>query len=323
MGLLDKALTLETEKNAEIESSLHFNPNLESLYNRLNTSTKGLDFPSLLFGGLVNELQIQKGALLLPDESHVFTPWAVEGFDQTTSRRIRIPDSLLPSLNKEHFNYVELQNTEIDLLKDFFSFREYSVTSRVILVPLKNNSQVIAVLFITEGNLLNQDRRTLNDLFENISRTAGSLLKEKRDSILLRLEDVTNEHNDISTFLKERISSDSSPFLLLSLKLDSFMDKIKSNDRNSVEFRMIEDILRLVKTLLGGRGSVTIKDSRSLYVLLGSSRQEEAELFIHQIGLSLSYFYKLDNSLFKPVWKMVRFPEDGSSEQDLIQQLEK
>ncbi|MBN2658800.1 MAG: hypothetical protein JXR86_17230 [Spirochaetales bacterium] len=322
MGLLDKALTLESEMNAETEESLHFNPDLDKIYETLISSTKSLDFPSALFSGLVKELQITKGALLLPDGNDVYTPWAVEGFDQTTSRRIRIPDSFLSIQNMDLQSHIDLESDEIDQLKEFFSFREYSVTTRVCIAPMKDGNTVIALLFISASGLFYQDRKFISKILQATSDKMGPLLKEKRDTIFSKLEVLSKENNDISKRIIKMIDSESSPFSIISLHLQTIIKQIMNRDKNFVEFRIIEDIVRLVKTLLGDRGDVFIRDSRSIHIVLMSSRNEEAELFIHQIGLSLSFFYKLDENRYEPDWHIVRYPEDGNSYRDLLQKLE-
>jgi len=323
MGLLDRAMTLESDQCAAVDHTPLFDPDLNTLFERLNTTEKGLEFPSHLFSGIIEELQISKGALLLPDKNRLYTPWSVEGFDQTTSRRIRIPENLLSTLQNESCSFVQFDKDEIELLKDFFSFREYSVTEKVLIAPIKSDNFIVALLFISEGLVLEQPGKVLSDLFSIISHKAGSLLNDKRESILDKLQGVSSEKSDMTDILNSRMTSDPSPFLLLSLKLDSFITEILKQERGSIDFRIIEDILKLVKTLMGDRGEVTARDSRSLYVLLNSSRRVEAELFIHQIGLSLSYFYKMDKAIFKPLWKMVCFPEEAQTPDELIRQLEK
>lgn len=323
MGLLDKALTLETEGEKHVKNASPFSPDISSLFDTISADAKALDFPSVLFSRIIEALKIEKGALLLADENGRYVPWAVQGFDQTTSRRIRIPETLLTTLNnRDRYTFVELKDAEIDLLKDFFSFREYSVTKSVLIAPIKSEELIIGLLFISEGAFLLRDYNLKKEILNQLSESAGLLLESRRQNIVSKLENLPDGRDDIKDILYRNITKDrDKPFLLLTVSVDELISLIHSRDKGAIDFRIMQDIHRLVKTLIGDRGEVAAKDSKSFFVCLDSSRNEEAELFIHQIGLSLGYFFKVDSSSFKPLWDLVAYPADGATAEDLLKHL--
>ncbi len=313
MGLLDRALVID---NREVL----FSPDIDKMINSLNAEAKGLDFPSTLFSRIVKEFQITKGALLLPQLDSPFVPWAEIGFDRTTSRRIRIPDSLLTNIkNSQTYQYLELNNSEIEQMKEYLSFREYSVTKTVIIAPLFAERSLMALLVISEGEIFKQSTGFKQRVFEKLSYEAGQLLSSKRDSIINKLESITAD-GDSPEVTVERYINDSSieSFLLLSFSIGEYISFIIKKDSNALSFRIKQDILRLVKTLISDRGEVFNGGADSILILLKAARKEEAEMFVHQINLSLSLFFKITLNGFKPQYIIRKYPDDSIKTEELI-----
>lgn len=317
MGLLDRALTLESPEKDSL-----FSPNLEKMFLQLSESSEGLDFPSQLHSVLRREFNISKGALLLPDANKLFIPWAITGFDQTTSRRIRIPHNIIISFQDDNSSvFIELKNDEIKPLKDYFSFREYSVTSHILISIIETCNRIVAVLFVTEGEILNQSVQVKEDLLLKLSELAGPLLLEKRENILNKFSEKKSKGENLESIIKTWIDIERKNFLLIKINIESFLNEIRKKDGGSIKVRLMEDIKRLVMTLIGDRGELSSIDSNSFAIIIGSSRPEEADLFIHQIGLSLSFFYKIDNKLFNPICQILNYPADGENAIELIQKI--
>lgn len=311
MGLLDKALTIEST------------PSIDSMVESLKSAGIGLDFPSVFFTRFTDLFSIKKGALLLPEEDGKFVPWSVRGFDQTTSRRIRIPDDLMGSLkNSENFSYIELKDSEIDLMKNYFSFREYSVTETLLISPIFADTQLIALLFISEGQLLVEESHNKKEFLKNLSDAVGPLLHSRRETIVSKFEGVQFSSSDLADKISRFISEDeTSPFIVLSLSLESFIAKLMNNDPSSIRFRIMQDILRLVKTMIAEKGEVYNKGNDQLIILIKGDRETEAELLVHQIGLSLGYFFKIDTSGLSLSHSMISYPRDGQTAKELVSQI--
>jgi len=321
MGLLDKALVLDKPEIRDERGSSLFSPDIDKIISSLSSISSGLDFPSTLFTRLKNEFHINKGALLLPEEDFHFVPWAETGFDRTTSSRIRIPRDIIEEIKRQKkCSILELFDSEMEVMSDFFSFREFSVTDYILLAPLFSEKQLVAILFITEGDILSKSKEEKQFLFRSLSDKAGPLLFSKRESILSKMEGFS--HGDdtdeiaIDSFIKKH---NSSSFILLTLQLNGLIDIILDKEKNSIPFRIKQDIMRLLKTLVSNKGEVINSDNNSVILLLNGSRIEEAELFVHQIGLSISYFYKITGNHFKPEYSVKKFPEDGNSAAELLQ----
>lgn len=321
MGLLDKALILDKPSIIkEKKKSNFFSPDIDKMIDSLSTITSGLDFSSILFSQLKKELHIYKGALLLPEEELHFVPWAETGFDRTTTSRIRIPQNILESIqNDSDYRIIQLTNSDIEVMSDYFSFREFSVTDSLVLAPLFSEKQLVAILFITEGDILLKSDIEKQNLFRTISEKVGPILFSKRESIFSKMKELDlkeeNTENAINSFIERNCKS---PFLLLTLSLQNLIDIILKNEKNTVPFRIKQDILRLLQTMLTSKGELISSENNSVILLLKESRVEEAELLIHQIGLSLNYFYKISKNLFKPEYSLKRYPENGNSAEELL-----
>lgn len=313
MGLLDRALVIENRV-------VLFSPDIDKMVYSLSTEEKGLNFPSTLFSCIVDEFQITKGALLLPLEGSPFVPWAEIGFDRTTSRRIRIPDSLLILIkNSQIYKYLEMNSSEIELMKEYLSFREYSVTKSMIVAPIFAESSLMGLLVISEGEIFNQSAGFKQRIFKKLSDKAGQLLSSKRESILNKLDTISTNGNTAEVTVKKYIDDSTiESFLLLSFSISEYIYFITQKDSNALTFRIKQDILRLIKTLISARGEVFNGSVDSILILLKAGRKEEAEMFVHQINLSLSLFFKITLNGFKPQYNIRKYPDDGVITEELI-----
>jgi len=317
MGLLDKALIFDNRPPSRKTTGL------SDIINALQSTTTGLDFPTALFTKIKDKLGIKKGALLLPEEENVFVPWSETGLDQTTSRRIRIPQSIIENIRSwKDFNYLILKSSEIDIMRDYFSFREFSVTESIIISPLYSESILVSILFISEGDILSKTQAEQFESLNILSKEAGPILLKKRESMFNKMDDTPLEDNNkelaITQFIEQNVNGS---FLLLSIKLNDFINFIMTKESNSISFRIKKDIFRLVKKLISNKGVVVNSINNSILILLNGNRIEEAELFVHQIGLSLSFFYKINSNQFNPDFTIKKFPEDGSSADELVKSL--
>ncbi|MBI9100593.1 MAG: hypothetical protein JEY91_19105 [Spirochaetaceae bacterium] len=313
MGLLNKALIIDNRED-------YFSPDIQSMMSSLDSINNGLDFPSVLFSHIMDALHIHKGALLLPEDEFSFIPWAETGFDKTTSRRIRIPRSLLEIIRrKDSYDFFELYGTELDTMRDFFSFREFSVTDLILFAPILFENQLMAILLISQADVLNRNHADKKDIFKELSDSTGPLLFNRREIILNKLEEISLDNDNFEEILNQYIDQyKNSSFLGLTLFIDQFIVFLNKKNYSSVPQRIKQDILRLLKTLIAQRGDVFNYSKDSFIILLKKGRVEEAELFVHQIGLSLCYFYKVSSSDFKPVYNIIRFPEDKQSFRELV-----
>lgn len=315
MGLLDKALIIDN--STERESV--FSPDINRMMASLNSSSTGLDFPGTLFKHLVDEFHIEKGALLLPQDNSPYVPWAETGFDQTTLRRIRIPYSLVESLkNGQFYSFLELEKSDIESLKDYFSFREFSVTAKITIAPLFAEREIIALLFISKGEIADQSTGYKQKILKKLSDEAGPLLFEKRGNIINKLEIMEFNENSVEETISRYIGKHKeSVFLLISVSISDFPKHFQDRNMSSLSFRIKQDILRLVKTLISNKGEVYSGDKDTLIIILKGERTVEAEMFVHQIGISMKYFFKITNSDYTPRFQVKKYPDDGKTAEEL------
>ena len=315
MGLLEKALV--------VDAGSSFYPNIHKMIKVLESEQLGLDFPSSLFSHLKRDFQIIKGALFLPETDSHFVPWAETGFDRTTSRRIRIPPSIIKEIQLwDTFNIMELSGTKLEIMRDFFSFREFSVTEKVLIAPILSEKKIIAVLFITDSEILSSPQDEVIIFFETLSREAGPLLLRKRESVLNKLDTIAVKEENPETAINHYIEQmNDKKFLLVSVELIEFIKSIKESDPDSITFRIKQDIVRLIKTLISDKGKVIDTGGSTILILLKGEKDKEAELFVHQIGLSLGYFYKQNIRDFKPDYSIKTYPADGITAEKLLDEI--
>ncbi len=112
----------------------------------------GVELPSHLFTVLTARLSVQKGALLLFDPIRlVYAPWASQGYDQTTLHRMRIPLGANGTFNElANGSPVIVEGTSaLAAYEQYFSAREFSTLSRILLTPFIAAEKLIGVLLFT------------------------------------------------------------------------------------------------------------------------------------------------------------------------------
>ena len=112
----------------------------------------GVELPSQLFSALTEQLSVEKGALLLFDPIRlVYAPWASLGYDQTTLHRMRIPlgaNESFKALANGSPILVEDAST-LGAYEQYFSAREFSSLSRILLTPFITAEKLVGVLLFT------------------------------------------------------------------------------------------------------------------------------------------------------------------------------
>jgi hypothetical protein len=118
-----------------------------SLHNAFSDLPKTIDAPAMLFSSFALSYQVEKGALLLSGiEKESLIHVASIGFDLTTIRRLRIPESLFSFSDPQI-----LEKNGVHDLRPYFSTREFSILDRVLIIPGFHGGLLSALMLISHG----------------------------------------------------------------------------------------------------------------------------------------------------------------------------
>jgi hypothetical protein len=281
-----------------------------------------------LFDYAFTSLRTERIALLLVDEiSKAFTPWALNGFDQTTGRRLRIPSDIITI--KEMLisdTPVVLSGTETDFLQPYFSVREFSILSQFIYCPLVHENNLIAFILIA----MSEDEDGFIDaLIENLtlfSQFGGKLIYEGRNKLSIGDKDDTAQislvdaQDHIARMIQLAIPRDESLFLY-KISIPDMITNLHAFSNNAEEYRLQEDILSILNVMIGSAGMIIRYEPNYAVIALISRSVHDENFLLHHVLLTLSDFGITSGLIHNSVVGTKRFPQDGSTAEGLLDSL--
>jgi hypothetical protein len=251
----------------------------------------GIELPAKLFTVLATRLGIDKGALLLYDPLRlVYAPWASMGYDQTTLHRMRIGLGANDSFNT-------LANGSPAVLSDaaslapyqqYFSSREFSSFSRLVLVPFISGGKLIAVLILTEIQPRFSSELAFLSCLSRVAEAGSSRLQKAREEKLRRagaqgLRPGASPQGQIENYLSS-FGPDVTQILLLSLSVEEYAQSILAAHRHLDPFRLHEDFRYFLSAFVSELGAaITLRQGLFLVALQGLDRAD-IDLFLHQLS---------------------------------------
>ncbi|MGA2974831.1 MAG: hypothetical protein ABSF77_05920 [Spirochaetia bacterium] len=292
----------------------------------------GVELPSQLFSALASRLAIQKGAFLLYDPVRlVYAPWASLGYDQTTLHRLRIPLGANETWNALA-NGSPLAVTGAPALaayQQFFSSREGSSLSRILLTPFIAEEKLIAVLLLSE---LGSPFATEEELLQCLARIAeaGSPRVHAARAIQLSsagavgMKPEASFSDESSRFLAS-FSPSSSSVLLISLSVEEYARTVIASHEHLDPFRLHEDMRYFLGSFLADIGKA-MPARRGLFIVgLPDFDRSDLDLFLHQLSLFLHGLFSgngRSGSAASPrIVKTLSWPADGSDMRGLLDSL--
>jgi hypothetical protein len=274
----------------------------EDILHALRSLPDGVELPSMLFSLLISRLAIQKGALLLFDPLRiVYAPWASRGYDPTTKHRMRISLGATESWNA-------LANGTPILLEDppalapyqsYFSSREFSSISKLILTPFIAEEKLIAVLLVTDlASPFSNDKELLQCLSQvsgaaanrvyaaRASRLSGAGIEVARPQMPPGVAGEASPGTEASRFVAA-LGSSSSRILLLSLSLEDFTQSVTAVHEHLDPFRLHEDLTYFLGSFLADVGKIMAVRQGRYIVGLPEFNQKDLDLFLHQMMVFL------------------------------------
>jgi hypothetical protein len=256
----------------------------------------GFEYPAGLFAALKKNLDIKKGALLLPEnESGVFAPWSITGFDRTTQRRMRIP----PDRMYEALRLTESKTILTDLeqargLAECFSSREAALAERILLCFFTSQDRITGALVLADSPYLFLEESLLRLLFTVVTETGSPLLAKTRDAPLRKRRDYGYVRKDRFLASLKKYARELPEGALLeffTIDAQSLLAKIRESSPDIDEYRVLQDITAVIGTLLSGSPIfVSSKKKKILAVTRGG--QFDCALLVHQVSLMIRNFFQ-------------------------------
>jgi hypothetical protein len=278
----------------------------QEVLSALTRLRRGFESPARLFDLLAEELGFSRAALLLYDPLRmVYAPWAGRGYDKTTVQRLRIPLGYNSTFDRladgETLRLSEA--SELEQLRSFFSFREFSSLKHALLIPLMHVRKLIALLLITEQKP--GPWGSDPTFYDSIAERSAELLYEARER---HLEALTQDPSYLETFREELLvrpsalrdlilrraaeaAANQTPLLAIRLTLQEVVGAVLKSVQGFESFRLREDISGIVMAIFSSVGTVARLDGDHLLVLVCTADPPDLETLTRHLESVLRYYY--------------------------------
>ena len=277
------------EPPARIQAAQSTEEIIEEVITSIAKLPEGVELPAQLFSMLVDRFQIQKGALLLFDAPRlVYAPWASHGFDQTTLRKIRVPLGANESFNALA-NGAPIALTDaagFGPYQQFFSAREFSSLTRMILTPFIAADTLVGVLLLTQCDPPFAADEDFLQCLSRVSAAAAPRMSAARAAKIAGAAPAAAAPRDgtmedqVARFLT---GIGASPVLFLSLSVEEYALSLTRTNEHLDPFRLHEDIFYFLTSFVADVGKAF--SARQGLFLLGVQDliPAETDLFLHQL----------------------------------------
>ena len=293
----------------------------------------GVELPSRLFTVLTTLLGIRKGALLLYDPVRlVYAPWAVRGYDQTTTRRMRIPlgaNEAWNALGNGHPIFLD-GAPALAPFQRYFSSREFAAVNRLVLVPLISEDKLIAVFELTEIDSPFASDEELSSCLARAAETAAPRVYKARAARIAssapgkaRPEPLTLT-DEPGNFLAS-LGTSRTTVLLLSLSLEDYANGVLQAHEHLDPFRLHEDLVYFLGSFLVDVGTLLSLKQGRFIIALADFDAAGLDLFSHQLSMFLQSLFGGNETraerVLPRIVKTRSWPADGADLRGLVESL--
>jgi hypothetical protein len=295
----------------------------------INALPDGVELPSQLFTALAARMSIEKGALLLFDPIRlVYAPWASQGYDQTTLHRMRIPLAANESFNALADGSPVLVDNAATLAAyaQYFSAREFSSLSRILLTPFITAEKLIGVLLLTAVRPPFEGDAQLLQCLKSIAEAGSPRVQKAREKKLRRagsqgMRAGATPEEEVGRYISS-FGSAGTRILFLALSLEEYSRKIIAAHAHLDPFRLHEDLHYFLDSFVADLG-LAIPVRQGLFVVaLEGFDATDLDLFLHQLS---SFLHGLFGGNGKPgtptgprILKTRNWPEEGADIRELL-----
>ena len=238
-----------------------------------------------------------------PDE--VFAPWAICGFDNTTKRRLRIPEAILKQGERIRIDTItHLTGENRSFLEPFFSNREYSLFTDLFLYPISYEQSILGLLLVATGE--DENSKILhNDLlsFLSLQDTVKELLWDCRESKLQKLdlsslsESISNAETVVNDLLKQTAAVGSNLFICR-IDSDQAVTELPVT-KYSERFRLCQDVEKILHSLVAETGKFLKTDDYGTLLAFRSKSVKDSNLLLHHLNtITQDFLHIPGNRLF-------------------------
>jgi len=344
MGLLTKAAVISEEKKKEeevpptVENSASgavwldehdFSFTREarpgdgySLLAEIESYTSDLEFPLRLFAAIQRFFTFEKAALFFYEEAEkTFMHWVACGFDETTMHRLRIPALFIERQFPDVHSCSSAPTAkDIQELKPYFSFREFSMLERVFFHVFRHNDETPAVFMAALNTDDDGTAESIASVFCRISDTCAKKLHALRQTILsLSGEPPTALKRDLAleleVFIKEA-SLKNRKVSVVHIDLSKALAGMFTTLENADPLRFKQEITRIILSMMPEEASIVKTSSDKLVLLIAGRSKYDADILNLQFSQALSTFFHC--AVSSMVTAGFCFPDDCEDTGDFI-----
>lgn len=306
------------------EGELHI-PDVHALLWNSESIENDLQAPAEIFALLLREFAAKQAALLvLGYEGRYFVPYAIKGYDETTEHRLRIPYSLLAESLSLSVGHSLIREEDMDTFKRFFSNREYSLISELLLVPFRHGDAVEAVFLTTDCPLLSSSTLKTVD-FVTLSRDLGEIIHHSRNTTLQRLTgaEVRSRSVLLSSVQEslELVTGDQNRLTFFLVSLKGFLDLLHGKAKLVETYRLREDVIRIVSSMMPDAVNVFSIDRHVLLIIMPGKFHVNTDLLVHQIKVGLQTLFKIPQGSIDLSEKSFVYPGEVTTSQEIIERI--
>ena len=302
----------------------------------LRTLPDGVELPSQLFSMLLTRLGIKKGALLLFDPLRmVYAPWASRGYDPTTMHRLRIALGATESWNAlANGAPIPLGDAaSLTPYQPYFSSREFSSISKMVLTPFIAEEKLIAVLLATDLVSPFQDETALLECLAQVAQAGANRIYAARASrmadagIVAAASQTASDAVPGSEMTRFIAGLGAAPrrVLLVSLSLEEFSRAVIVAHPHLDPFRLHEDLSYFLGSFLADAGRITSVRQGRFIAGLPDFDPHDLDLFLHQMTSFLRGLFGGNGAHGEPtgarLLKTATWPTDGGELRGILESL--
>ena len=317
-ALAEPASQSAAEPEAASVPVLPLDERLAALASRILDARMGLEAPGVLFTLFQREFGIRRAAILVPDvERSVYTPWASEGLDRTSLRRLRLDLDTVAGL--------EAGTATGDALAPWvklFSTRDAAGIDKIHHWPCAADDGVSAVFVAAEMDETLENHPVFRENLPQLLEAAGHALADGRERELSRVQaavarSVTAPPEQvIGEGLTIAAQHDA---VLVRLSLAPLLGAATTAAPSTDRFRLTRDVAQTLAFLTRETAEVVVAGSpEDLYLLFHGVRSPDADLWVHALLLSIESLLPSLGRMPELPTRSIRYPRDGKTALELM-----
>jgi len=172
--------------------------------------------------------------------------------------------------------------------QQYFSSREFSSVSRLVLVPFIAGGKLIGILLLSDLQLLFENEQALLSCLARVAQAGSPRLQRAREERLRRagaqgLRPGASPQEQIEHYLSG-FGSAATQILLLSLSVEEYAQSILAAHAHLDPFRLHEDFRYFLSAFVSELGAAITLRQGLFLVALQELDRSDIDLFLHQLS---------------------------------------